>query len=81
MITFVAVLVDELEHLAIRNLMKIIEKFIEIWKKNNSTFWTSDLVHLYWMYRSADASKAHTVSTLMQHWTKPTHARRSSSSP
>ena len=34
-----------------------------------------------WMYRSAVASRAHTVSTLTQHWMKPEHARFSSSSP
>lgn len=48
---------------------------------NSRTFWTRDFVHLYWMYRSAEASSAQTVSTLMQHCTKPAHARRSSSSP
>ena len=27
-----------------------------------------NLVHLYWMYLSAVARRAHTVSTVMQHW-------------
>lgn len=46
-----------------------------------TTFWTRVFVHLYWMYRSAEASNAQTVSTLMQHCTKPAHALRSSSKP
>lgn len=47
----------------------------------NLTLWTKDFVHLYWMYRSADANKAHTVSTVIQHCTNPVQAFLSCSNP
>lgn len=46
---------------------------------NSSTLWTRFFVHLNWMYFSADANRAQTVSTLMQLCTNPVHEVRSSS--
>lgn len=48
---------------------------------NSKTFCTKLFVHLYWIYLSADANNAQTVSTLMQHCTKPAQALRNSSKP
>ena len=58
---------------------------LKVFKRNpflvQLTFCTRYFVHLYWMYLSAVASKAQTVSTVTQHWMNPEQALLSSSNP